>query len=196
MQEGSLRCDANVNLHIDEGRQDGRHADRRDQEPEQLPRRRAGHRVRGRAAVREVEGRRPDDQGRPQGDPRLERRRGRHQAPAREGDGGRLPLLPRARPRPGRRRRGLDRARPGVDRRAARRAPASGSRPTTASRPTTPTSWSSRGRTSPTTSTPWPGRPASTSSRATGSSRTCSGRSRSGRSRSPSSRSAPRRWPT
>ena len=45
MQEGSLRCDANVNLHIDDGRQDGRHADRRDQEPEQLPVGRAGPRA-------------------------------------------------------------------------------------------------------------------------------------------------------
>ena len=105
MQEGSLRCDANVNLHIHEGRQDDRHADRRDQEPEQLPGRREGPALRGRAAVREVAGRRPDDQGRPQDDPRLERRRGGHQAPAREGDGGRLPLLPRARPRPRGRRR-------------------------------------------------------------------------------------------
>ena len=51
------------------GRQDGRHADRRDQEPQQLPVRRAGPRVRGRAAVRAVEGGRHDDQGRPQGRP-------------------------------------------------------------------------------------------------------------------------------
>ena len=151
MQEGSLRCDANVNLHIHEGRQDDRHADRRDQEPEQLPGRREGAALRGRAAVREVAGGRPDDQGRPQDDPRLERRRGGHQAPAREGDGRRLPLLPRARPRPRGRRRRLARAGPRVDRRAARRPPASGSRPSTASRPTTPTSWSSRGRTWPTT---------------------------------------------
>ena len=86
------------------GRQDGRHADRRDQEPEQLPIRRAGTRLRGRSAVREVEGRRQDDQGRPQADPRLERSRRDHQAPAREGNRGRLPLFPRARPRPGRRR--------------------------------------------------------------------------------------------
>ena len=42
MQEGSLRCDANVNLHIDDGRPDDRHADRRDQEPQQLPRRSSG----------------------------------------------------------------------------------------------------------------------------------------------------------
>ena len=42
MQEGSLRCDANVNLHIAQGRQNDRHADRRDQEPEQLPVRREG----------------------------------------------------------------------------------------------------------------------------------------------------------
>ena len=72
----------------------------------------------------------------------------------------------------------LARADPRVDRRAARAAAASGSRPSTASRPTTPTSWSSRGRTSPTTTTPSPGPPANTSWRATGSSRTCCGRSR------------------
>ena len=67
---------------------------------------------------------RPDDPRRPQGDARLERRRRGHQAPAQEGDGGRLPLLPRARPRPGRRRRRLDRrgsARRSASSRAARR---------------------------------------------------------------------------
>ncbi len=43
MQEGSLRVDANVNLHIhDCRRRANRHADRRNQEHEQLPRRRAG----------------------------------------------------------------------------------------------------------------------------------------------------------
>ena len=59
-----------------EGRRDDRHADRRDQEPEQLPAGRAGHPVRGRAAVRAVAKGRQDDQGRPQADPRLERPRG------------------------------------------------------------------------------------------------------------------------
>ena len=51
MQEGSLRCDANVNLHITKRRQDDRHADRRDQEPQQLPGRREGPPLRGRSAV-------------------------------------------------------------------------------------------------------------------------------------------------
>ena len=39
MQEGSLRCDANINIHVPQP--DGsrrRHADRRGQEPQQLPR--------------------------------------------------------------------------------------------------------------------------------------------------------------
>ena len=39
MQEGSLRCDANVNLHVPQaGRLVRRHAHRRGQEPQQLPR--------------------------------------------------------------------------------------------------------------------------------------------------------------
>ena len=71
----------------------------------------------------------------------------------------------------------LDRIRD-VDRRAARGRAGSGSRPSTASRPTTPTSWSSRGRTSPTITMPSPRRPASSSWPATGSSRTCCGPSR------------------
>ena len=54
MQEGSLRCDANVNLHITKDGADDRHADRRDQEPEQLPGRREGPALRSRAAVQEV----------------------------------------------------------------------------------------------------------------------------------------------
>ncbi len=37
MQEGSLRVDANVNLHIDSAARQSRHADRRNQEHEQLP---------------------------------------------------------------------------------------------------------------------------------------------------------------
>ena len=57
MQEGSLRVDANVNLHIRHARGQSRHADRRNQEHEQLPRRRAGTGLRGRAAVRGVAGR-------------------------------------------------------------------------------------------------------------------------------------------
>ena len=161
-----------------EGRPDDRHADRRDQEPEQLPLRREGPDLRGRAAVPEVARGRPDDQGRAQDDARLERRRRSHQAPAREGDGRRLSLFPRARPGSRRRRRSLARPRPRRRSASCPRPGGSGSRRSTASRPTTPTFSSSKGRTSPTISTPSPRRPASTSWRATGSSRTCSGRSR------------------
>ena len=78
-------------------------------------------RLRGRAAVREVAGRRPDDQGRPQGRPAAGTTPRGSPSPSAEGDGGRLPLLPRARPRARRRRRRLDRPDPRVDRRAARR---------------------------------------------------------------------------
>ena len=51
MQEGSLRCDANVNLHITKDGRDDRDADRRDQEPEQLPGGRKSADLRSRAAV-------------------------------------------------------------------------------------------------------------------------------------------------
>ncbi len=178
MQEGSLRCDANVNLHIDK---DGQTIATPIVEIKNLNSFRAVEKaldLRGRAAIRQMAGGRQDDQGRPQDDARLERRRRGDQAPAREGDGRRLSLFPRARPGSGGRRR-----RPGWIASARRSASCprrggSGSRPTTACRPTTPTSWSSRGRTSPTITTPSPGPRASSSWRATGSSRTCSGRSR------------------
>ena len=49
MQEGSLRVDANVNLHIDTPSGKDRHADRRNQERQQLPRRRTGARLRSRS---------------------------------------------------------------------------------------------------------------------------------------------------
>ena len=105
MQEGSLRVDANINLHIDTPRGQGRHADRRSEEHEQLPRRRAGAGLRGRAAVRKS-GRRP---GSKLGDvpkptrgwddaaqiTRAQRSQGRIE---------RLPLLPRPRPGAGHRR--------------------------------------------------------------------------------------------
>ena len=58
MQEGSLRVDANVNLHIDTPTGKSRHADRRNQEHEQLPRRRAGARLRSRRGST-ASGRRP-----------------------------------------------------------------------------------------------------------------------------------------
>ena len=56
MQEGSLRVDANINLHIDTPAGQDRHADRRSEEHEQLPRRRAGARLRGRAAMARMAG--------------------------------------------------------------------------------------------------------------------------------------------
>ena len=51
MQEGSLRVDANINLHIDTPAGPRRHAHRRSQEHEQLPGRRTGHDLRGPAAI-------------------------------------------------------------------------------------------------------------------------------------------------
>ena len=141
-------------------RQDGRHADRRDQEPEQLPVGRAGHRLRGRAAV-STSGRRTARRSRT--------------PPSRPAAG----ATPRASPSPSARRRrppttaispsptsspssSTRPGSPGSGRRSASCPPsaAGGSRPSTASRATTPTSWSSRGRTSPTITTPSPGPPA------------------------------------
>ena len=73
---------------------------------------------------------RPDDRRRPQGDRAAGTTPTGVTKPQRQqGEGGRLPLLPRARPRAGRRRRRLDRADPRVDRRAARRRVGGGSRP-------------------------------------------------------------------
>ena len=51
MQEGSLRVDANVNLHIDTPKGPGGHADRGSQEHEQFPGGRTGDGVRSRAAI-------------------------------------------------------------------------------------------------------------------------------------------------
>ena len=59
MQEGSLRVDANINLHIDTPRRQSRHADRRSQEHEQLPRRRAGAGLRSRRGSTRCGKRRP-----------------------------------------------------------------------------------------------------------------------------------------
>ena len=61
MQEGSLRVDANVNLHIHTPQGKDRHADRRDQEPQQLPVHRAGPGLRSEAAVRSLAGDGPHD---------------------------------------------------------------------------------------------------------------------------------------
>ncbi len=56
MQEGSLRVDANINLHIADARRQGGHADRGSQEHEQLPGGRAGAGLRGGAAIRRLAG--------------------------------------------------------------------------------------------------------------------------------------------
>ena len=53
MQEGSLRVDANINLHIDTPQGKRGHADRRSEEHEQLPGRGAGVGLRGPAAIRQ-----------------------------------------------------------------------------------------------------------------------------------------------
>ena len=124
MQEGSLRCDANVNLHI---AKDGKTIATPIVEIKNLNSFRAVEKAliyEAERQYKQVAGGRQDDQGRAQDDARLERRRGGHQAPAREGDGRRLSLFPRARPGSGGGRRRLDRSHPRVDRRAARGPPA------------------------------------------------------------------------
>ena len=186
MQEGSLRCDANVNLHITN---DGTTIATPIVEIKNLNSFRGGKSplLRSRSPVQRVAEGRQDDQGRAQDHPRMERRRRGHQTPAREGNGRRLPVLPRARSRAGRGRSAVDRSRQDVDRRASPGA-GGGSRPTSASLRMTPTSWSSKGKTSPTISMPSRRPPVSTSWRATGFSRTCSARSRTRSSRSPSFR--------
>ena len=70
-----------------------------------------------------------------------------------------------------------------------------GLRPTTVFRPTTPMCWSSKVRMWPTITTPLPRRPANSSWRATGSSKTCCGPSRRKSSRSPYSRFVPTSLP-
>ena len=74
MQEGSLWCDANVNLHINV---DGKTIATPIVEVKNLNSFRSveqcGSHLRGRAAVSPVEERRSDDQGRPQGNSRVER---------------------------------------------------------------------------------------------------------------------------
>ncbi len=196
MQEGSLRCDANVNLHITKDGQEDRHADRRDQEPQQLPGRREGPDLRSRSPVSQMAGGWPDDQGRPQNDARLERRRGGHQTPAREGDGRRLSLFPRARPGPGGRRRALAGSHPAIHRRASRDSssairdriwPIALRRQRPGRAGPGRRRLLRRGR---------QGHRASSSWRATGFSRTCSGPSRSGSWPWPSSRFVPKGWPT
>ena len=79
-----------------------RHAHRRGEKSQQLPGGRAGHAVRGGAAVRGVPPRRPAAGARREGDGRLGRGPRRHRGAAPQGGGGRLPLLPGAGPRPDR----------------------------------------------------------------------------------------------
>ena len=113
MEEGSLRCDANISIRP-VGSTRARHEDRAE-EHELLPLHRARHQRRGRAPGGDLARRRA---GRP-GDAALRPAdRGDHVA-ALQGGGARLPLLPRARPRPGRDHRGDARRRA---RRAARAA--------------------------------------------------------------------------
>ncbi len=123
MQEGSLRCDANVNLHI---HKDGQTIATPIVEIKNLNSFRAVEK----ALHYEVERQyrkwlrgRQDHPGCAQDHAGLERRRGGHQAPAREGNRRRLPLFPRAGPGSRRRRRGLAGPHPRVDRRAAACAP-------------------------------------------------------------------------
>jgi aspartyl-tRNA(Asn)/glutamyl-tRNA(Gln) amidotransferase subunit B len=100
MEEGSLRCDANVSVMLKGAKV--RHQGR-SQERQQLPLHplRAG--IRDRAPDRRDRRRRP----RRAGVAPLEQRRGPHLLHAQQGAGPRLPLLPRARPAAARRRRGV-----------------------------------------------------------------------------------------
>ena len=122
----------------------GRHADRRNQEHEQLPGRRAGARLRSRAAMARVAGNGPQTGRRPEANPRLGRRGRRHPRPAQQGRIERLPLLPRPRPRAGHGRAAGSRRRSANRSANCRPRCGRGWKPTSASRPTTPTCWSTR----------------------------------------------------
>ncbi len=90
MQEGSLRCDANINLQW----QRRRHAHCRGQKPQQYPRRRPGPGVRSGPPLSKVPGGRQETRRGAQGDARLGRGP-RHDAGATaQGGGSRLSLLP------------------------------------------------------------------------------------------------------
>ncbi len=111
MQEGSLRCDANVNLHVQTD--DGLTVATPIVEIKNLNSFRgvesaieyeARRQVRGMGADGTQAGRRAER------NPRLERRTGRHLRPARQGRGVGLPLLSRPRPRAGNDQRGLEAA--------------------------------------------------------------------------------------
>ena len=164
----------------------GRHADRRSQEHEQLPRRRAGAwstKPSGSTQVWQETGQQTGR--RAQADPRLGRRGRRHARPAAQGRIERLPLLPRSRSGAGRdvSAEQIDAVRGVAGRIAGRAARAAGSdlrhhalRQRRAREPG-PARWS-------TTSSSWPSSSATASWPATGCSRTCCARSTSRRSRS------------
>ena len=121
MQEGSLRCDANVNIHIEK---DGQTIATPIVEIKNLNSFRSVERAIQYEAERQYAQWKKDGKtikDAPKQTVGLERPRGRDQGPAREGNGRRLPLFSRARPRPRRRRRRLDRPSQGLDRRASRR---------------------------------------------------------------------------
>ena len=107
MEEGSLRCDANVSVRP--AGDDGVRHQGRAQEPELVPARAARARIRDRAA----------DRGRRQAAARVVQETrlgmsaaGRTRVDAQQGRGARLPLLPGAGPAAARRRSGLDRGDP------------------------------------------------------------------------------------
>ena len=141
MEEGSLRCDANVSVRR-EGDDGARHA-LRDQERQLDALRRPGDRVRGARQVELLEGGGTDRAG----DPPVRLRQGRDALDALQGGGARLPLLPRPRPAAaGARGRASSSGSqatlpelPDAEEGALRRA-------TTASPPTTPACWSPSGR--------------------------------------------------
>ena len=126
MEEGSLRCDANVSVRP-RGTRDPGHA-RRDQEPELLPQRRARHRPRDRAAVRRCS----TSGGEVVQETRLwNADRGETVVHALQGRRARLPLLPGAGPAAARRRRRV------AARRCARPCPSCPRRSAAASWPST-----------------------------------------------------------
>ena len=96
MEEGSLRCDANVSVRP-RGAAGARHQGR-GQEPQLVPLSAEGARVRDRAADRRPRRRR----ARRAGNAAVGRRRRPHGVDAQQGRGARLPLLPRARSAAGR----------------------------------------------------------------------------------------------
>ena len=123
MEEGSLRCDANISLRP-VGQRGARHEDRA-QEHELLPLHRARHPRRDRAPGGDpARGGEQVEQETLHFDPRTER----DHVAALQGGGARLPLLPGARPPAGRDHRGDDRRRARRAARAAGRARRSASR--------------------------------------------------------------------